>query len=470
MAAIDPTSGPSSTATPRDKNTADAPLRATLKIMFDPDGPDDDEDDEDDEDLSDGDLGLDGNEEDLSSSDDEDTNGGPSDPSKSKKARKEAAAAQIQKVLAENGVDSEDDMDVDSSPKVNGTVSKKAKGKSKVTAEVEEADLDDEEEDDDDDETSVAELALCTLDASKNYQQPLDIVVGEDQTAFFKVTGDYDVYLTGNYVVDSSPRKMPGGYDLDPDLDELDDELDSDEESDELDDVEDPRITEIESEDEAPKLIKANEQGKDKSRGKNKRAAEESDDDDEEKKEAATLDDIMAKSLKPEEPKTNGEPKLSKKQLKKLKNNAGKAVEPAAENKDAKKAEQPTAEKSPGKGDKKVQFAKNLEQGPTGKPKDERTEPKSNLKGEETKKETQKPTLGVKTVQGVKVDDRKLGKGPAATKGDKVGLRYIGKLDDGKVFDGKSPSNRLQTPVISLSLSLSLLPPFFPPPILFYHN
>jgi FK506-binding nuclear protein len=173
-------------------------------------------------------------------------------------------------------------------------------------------------------------------------------------------------------------------------------------ESDDLDDLEDPRITEIdEDEEEVPKLVKA-----DKKKGKNKRAAEEDLDAGE------SLDDIMAKSLKPAE----GEAKLSKKQQKKLKNNKGEAV--AAETKEAAKESPAT------KGDKKVQFAKNLEQGPTGT---------------EAKKAEGKPKgeLGVKTIKGVKIDDKKLGSGPAAKKGDRVGMRYIGKLVDGKVFDCK---------------------------------
>jgi FK506-binding nuclear protein len=49
--------------------------------------------------------------------------------------------------------------------------------------------------------------------------------------------------------------------------------------------------------------------------------------------------------------------------------------------------------------------------------------------------------LGVKTVNGVKMDDKKLGSGPACKKGHKVSMRYIGKLADGKVFDCKSRGN-----------------------------
>ena len=219
---------------------------------------------------------------------------------------------------------------------------------------------------------------------------------------------------------------------MSPDEDELDDE-----ESDELDNLEDPRITEVASEDEVepPTLVKKEELKKEEpaKKGKNKRAREESDD---ETQVPASLDDIMAKSLKPTEPITNGETKLSKKQLKKLKNNAGKAVEAAVEKKDVKKEDAPATKDSPLKADKKVQFAKNLEQGPASSPATLKadSQEKTDI---DSKQEGAKPkaSLGVKVVQGVKIDDKKLGKGPAAKKGNKVGMRYIGKLKDGKVFD-----------------------------------
>ena len=250
---------------------------------------------------------------------------------------------------------------------------------------------------------------------------------------FFKVSGTHTIYLTGNYVipVDDGINRRHEVYDEDEedyDLSPDEDELDDDEEEDLLDALADPRITEVDSdeeEEEAPKLIQA--EKKESKKGKNKRGAADSDDE-----EAGGLDDIMAKSLKPVEPATNGEPKLSKKQLKKLKNNAGKAV--AAETKDTAKTEQLSTD-SPNS--KKVQFAKNLEQGPSGTAASDKT--KTTTNGTEAKKdgEKEKAGLGQKTVQGVKIDDKKIGKGPAAKKGNKVSMRYIGKLQDGKVFDGK---------------------------------
>ena len=244
----------------------------------------------------------------------------------------------------------------------------------------------------------------------------MDITVSERERIFFKVSGTNTVFLTGNYVIpvdegrgalndsedeDEDEDDEEGDYDLPPDDDEMDLLVDETEESDDLDGLQDPRVTEVESEEEeAPKLIKTN--------GQKKRAAESD--------EGESLDDIMAKDSGKSKPVTNGETTpLSKKQQKKQKKNNGDAaaVEPPKENKETSKP------------DKKVQFAKNLEQGPTPSP-------------SKDSKPAEKPAgnLGVKEVKGVRIDDKKLGKGPAAKSGYTVAMRYIGKLEDGKVFDG----------------------------------
>jgi FK506-binding nuclear protein len=210
----------------------------------------------------------------------------------------------------------------------------------------------------------------------------------------FKVSGTHSVFLTGNYV-EPAGQSAQDDYDSEDDEDEYDLEPDSDEEldideEDELDDIDDPRIMEIDDEEEAPVLVKADK------KGKNKRAAE----DDE------ALDALISKAKKDDVPAD--EVKLSKKQQKKQKKNDGSAVEVAAENGSA-------------KSDKKVQFAKELEQGPTPT-KDSKAKPAA--------------SLGVRKVQGVTVDDKKIGSGPAAKAGDRVGMRYIGKLEkNGQVFD-----------------------------------
>jgi FK506-binding nuclear protein len=270
----------------------------------------------------------------------------------------------------------------------------------------------------------------------QNYQQTLDFVVGEDEHVFFKVTGTHTVHLTGNYVIptDDGQARLyddeedeEDEYDLSPDEDELEALEEEDVSDDELDDLADPRVMEVDTDEGEPPKLAAPATGK----GKNKRPAPASDD--EEGDEEANLDDIMAKSLKAEEPKvaTKEEPKkltkAEKKKLKKLKKNDGEAAPASTTSTDAKTAEPKEAATT--NGEKKVQFAKNLEQGPTPPTKsDKKSEPKGT---------DGKATLGVKEVQGVIIDDRKLGTGPAAKKGNKVEMRYIGKLENGKVFDGK---------------------------------
>ncbi|GAB7347497.1 hypothetical protein MBLNU459_g4403t1 [Dothideomycetes sp. NU459] len=388
MAAIDPSAAP--------EGVDGAAPRATLKLIRAP--LLDMEDDDSDFDPEEMDAMLAEGESDEDDESDDDVNGGPSDPSKSKKALKMAA---LRKELA-------DEMDVEMT---NG----KTKGKGKVLDISEDFDDDDEDDEDDDDEDfEPEEFVICTLDPNQNYQQTLDITIGEDERVWFKVSGTHTIYLTGNYVepdhqhphddYDSEDEDEDEyDYDLSPDEDELDDE----DSEDELDDLENPRVTEVESEEEAPALVAASKKADKK--GKNKRAAEESADD------ASTLDALVASAL---------DEKLGKKQQKKLKNNAGKAV--GADEVALKKEETPKGS------DKKVQFAKNLELGPTGSPAAATAKAE---KPKADKAEKPKAAPGVKTVNGVTIDDKKIGTGPAAKKGDRIGMRYIGKLKDGKVFD-----------------------------------
>ncbi|KAI0843030.1 hypothetical protein F5Y06DRAFT_256754 [Hypoxylon sp. FL0890] len=369
MAALDPTEAPEADD---EGKIPDVP-RSTLKLIRRRRSLDDELDDEYLDQLMGG--GSSDEDDDEEDSDDE-PNGGPSDPSKSKRARQEAALQKLIKAAQEEE-DSDEEMG-DDGAKTNGVVKASKKGKEPATS----SDDEDDDESIDSAALDLEELVVCTLDTERNYQQPLDLTFGPDEEVFFVVKGTHAIHLTGNYVVDPDENVSDeDDEDYDMGIDEYDSE---DSEVDELDDIQDPRVTEIESdEEEAPKLIAA-----ETKKGKNKRPAED---------ETEGLDQMMAKAE---------ETKLSKKQQKKLKNNKGEAVV------------KEEAKDTSSKGDKKVQFAKNLEQGPTGSAAAE--------KG---------ATLGVKTVQGVTVDDRKIGSGRVAKKGNKVEVRYIGKLQDGKVFD-----------------------------------
>lgn len=237
------------------------------------------------------------------------------------------------------------------------------------------------------------------------------------------------------------PEGDDDDYDLSPDeedeLDGLDDLVNGDSESDELDDLEDPRVMELDNEEAAAKPAK---------KGKNKRPAQ-SDDEEE-----ISLDDVMAKVFKKaaespataaaaavEAPKKTEEPakkltKAEKKAAKKQKNNDGAAVDVKTDTKEKTNGTTPDSDK------KSVKFAKNLEQGPTpSAPKPSETKPAAAATTTtETKPSTDKKpsaSLGIRDINGVTVDDRKLGTGPAAKKGSRLEMRYIGKLESGKVFD-----------------------------------
>ncbi|KAF2878040.1 hypothetical protein BDV95DRAFT_556580 [Massariosphaeria phaeospora] len=413
MAALDPS------ATPQLDENQKVP-RATLKLVrermdgFDDGDLDDDDIDQDDIEAIKARLAgvISDEDSDLSDDDDEseaETNGGPSDPAKSKKAKEEALTKKLKEELEAEA------MDIVNTNGVNG----KSKGKAKalngeLSSDDDDNDDDDDSEDDDDDE--VEELVICTLDPEKNYQQTLDITVGEHEAVYFSCTGSHDIYITGNYII---PPDVSDDEDEDDEDDWNSDEMDynmppdgeeelddvSDSEEDALDGLPDPRVTEVGSdEDEAPKLVK---------KGKNKRPADSSED------EGNTLDKLISKAIKPEAPTTNGEQKLNKKQAKKLKKNDGQAV--AAAQEPVKESSQKDKPETPGSDKKKVQFAKNLELGPTASP-----------KVEEEKKQEPKERI----VQGVAIEDKKVGKGRPAKKGDKIEMRYIGKLTkNGKQFD-----------------------------------
>ncbi|KAF2267436.1 hypothetical protein CC78DRAFT_512106 [Lojkania enalia] len=408
MAAIDPDAEPQ---LDEDRETP----RATLKLIRTPLGRLDDEDDSDYEDDDEDDIEaikarlagvISDDDEDMSEDEDDsenEKNGGPSDPAKAKQAKRAALTKKLQKELEA------EEIELDTLTNgVNGT-----KGKARAS--------DDGISSDEEEEDEEEEFVICTLDPEKNYQQPLDITIGEDEEVGFVVSGTHDIFLTGNYVLPPGPLGDDEDdededdemlYDLSPDEEELGDM--SDEEDDELDGLQNPRITEVDTdEDEAPKLIATDKAKK----GKNKRPAESEED------EATTLDDLISKAKK-EAPATNGEQKLSKKQAKKLKNNEGQAVVAAQE---------PAKKEAPSSDKKKVQFAKNLELGPTGSPKvDEKKEVE---KKEGEKKEGPTAKTGPRIVNGVTVDDKKIGKGRAAKKGDRIEMRYIGKLKNGRQFD-----------------------------------
>ena len=141
-------------------------MRATLKLIRQPIGLVDEGSNEgsDDEDYLNALLNGEDSGEDEESSDEEEKNGGPSDPLKSKKARKEAAVEQLKAALADDGSDDEMEIEgVNGVTGVNGALSKLKKGKAKATDD----DGDEDSNEDDSEDIETEEFVICTLDPSK---------------------------------------------------------------------------------------------------------------------------------------------------------------------------------------------------------------------------------------------------------------------------------------------------------------
>lgn len=224
-----------------------------------------------------------------------------------------------------------------------------------------------------DDEDDVSEFVICTLSPKTSFQQPIDITISPDEEVYFVVTGSYPIHLSGNYV------EHPGDEDSDEE-DDVDDYIygDSDEydltpDEDELIDIEDLE-DEADIEGKIQELV----------------------DEDDNKKRTIEQDETPKKKSKKEDKKS-------------------------------------------------VQFSKELEQGPTGSDlvdKKKEKKEKAKAKKEEAKKEQkdaeepkEKKFVTKTLLGGVITEDRKTGKGAQAKGGNKVGIRYIGKLKNGKVFD-----------------------------------
>ena len=222
------------------------------------------------------------------------------------------------------------------------------------------------------DDDEFEETVLLTLSPKTAYQQAIDITIAPEEDVQFVVTGSYTISLTGNYV------KHPFDSIMDEE-DEYDDGLipeDSEEEfsEEELSDELDNLEDTSDIEGRIEELVSEDE---DKEESK-KRKAEEKEEEEEEEEEKE----------EEEQPK----PKKAKKEKNKKQNDQEKKVQ------------------------KKVEFKKDLEEGPT------------------KKKEEKKPKAQV-LQGGIIIEDHTIGKGPHAKKGSRIGMRYIGKLKNGKIFD-----------------------------------
>lgn len=252
-------------------------------------------------------------------------------------------------------------------------------------SEVEDSEDEENKKDEEGDEDEIIEeFVVATLSPEGKTQQTVDLIISPDEDIAFVATGSYRVDILGNYVThpyDFSENEDEGEYNSE---DEYSDEYGSeDDEVDELDSEDD----DLDSEDEAyiQKALEDIEDSSDVEGKINELIGEVA-----AKRNRATIEEL------PEESEEK----------------------PAKETKKQKKEDA-----------KKVAFKKDLVEGPSASKKEQK-------KKEVPPPAPQKPKA--KQLEGgVVIEDRTVGKGRQCKKGDKVGMRYIGKLkkNEKKVFD-----------------------------------
>ncbi|BGP62859.1 peptidylprolyl isomerase fpr3 [Rhodotorula toruloides] len=250
---------------------------------------------------------------------------------------------------------------------------------------------DEEEEDEDEDDENIKlpkiitkEPVLAVLRPNADVEVVDQVTLVEDvEVVEFSVTGENPVHLVGHYVRQEDFDQPPSDYDSEEEYgSDFDDEDDFDSEgmSGLIDDDEED---DEDMEDAADRIQEIEEPKKAASK---KRPADET---------PAGADDSTVSAASVAGLSKNQKKKLAKKQ----KAENGEAVAPAAEEK---KAAEPK---------------------------------KAEAKKDEPKKDTRKTQV---LAGGLEITDFKEGTGPAAKAGSKVGMRYIGKLDNGKVFDSNT--------------------------------
>lgn len=243
------------------------------------------------------------------------------------------------------------------------------------------AKIDDEEEDQVDEkslEDEITTTVLCSLTAGKIEQSACDLILESDEEYTFELIGKNAVYLYGNYI-DQNANQPPYDSDMESGM--------GDEEAYNLDDVSSDVEVHPDDlqglEDDAERYEELSDLAEDEPKAEKHKPSK------------RPHDDAMDTEEQPAE-------KVSKKQkAKKQKGEDGKAIPVAVEEKAA-------------------------------EPKGEKEEEK---KADKKEKKKQKARSYKELAGGVKIRDVKTGDGKTAKNGAKVSMRYIGKLQNGKIFD-----------------------------------
>ncbi|KAI8822416.1 uncharacterized protein EV422DRAFT_523936 [Fimicolochytrium jonesii] len=278
--------------------------------------------------------------------------------------------------------------------------------------------------------TNEKEFVLCSLTPGKIEQQVVDLSFLEGDEITFKSTGNCDIDLLGNYLVDTA--EFPNEYDSDDSEENMWMDGDSDDMEGDSDDDED--LEDVDS-DELEQIING------------KRKLPTIPDSTSAKK--AKIVELKEEAVKPTKAAAKKEEKAAEKATP-AKKEAAKKETPAASKKDA--AAAAAKETTPAKKDttpskKEAAAAKKEATTPAVSAKAvakaaAQTTPKEDPKAAAkpapaTTAKTSAPKTK-KLPSGLIMEDVLEGQGAKAKAGKRVGVRYIGRLTNGKVFDSNT--------------------------------
>ncbi|KAL1920422.1 uncharacterized protein VTP21DRAFT_799 [Calcarisporiella thermophila] len=275
--------------------------------------------------------------------------------------------------------------------------------------------------------------ALCSLIPNKLEQQRMAVVFSDSEEVTFSVSGENPVYLTGNYL----PLDFELPYDDEDDYEgESLGEEDTEEEEEEESDEEEPRGIKRkarEAKDLANGFIEDDEDEEDDEDYVMKEGEDESEEEDEEDEEFSDEDDQEVEENEKESDQEEVEKSIEKKEgkigAKEQESQKKKSKEKKKEEAESKDQEKKAVDAKK-EATSKVESSNNANE--SGKESEEATE-ESKTKNE--KKPKEQPVKQRKLANGLIIEEKSRGNGARAKFGKKVGIRYIGRIHGGKVFD-----------------------------------
>ncbi|KAF9925964.1 peptidylprolyl isomerase fpr4 [Linnemannia zychae] len=270
---------------------------------------------------------------------------------------------------------------------------------------------------------------LCSLIPGKIEQQKLDVAFAEGEEITFSVTGDNAIHLSGNYLPDTNgagddeedyeeeEEDVYDRYDRDEDGNIVISEgtkrladLIGDEDEDE-DSEDDPDFTGDDDEDEDDS---DDDDDEDNAAAYVGQAEDDEDEDDEEEDDEEENDEEEEAEEEVEEEEAEEEEDSDNDEIEENEDDDGDSDEDEDSEPEPVKVEAPAAKKQKISEEKAFPIKSHQE----------------DIKKGESKKANKK-TLP----NGLIIEDTRVGEGARAKSGKKVGMRYIGRLENGKVFD-----------------------------------